>query len=398
MSFNNVDIVCFSHLRWSFVFQRPQHLMSRFAESRRVFYIEEAVEANEHSAPSLKSSTCPETGVRVITPALPKLFSKEEIIEGQRRLLQTFLRDNGIHEFVAWYYTPMAMQFSSFLKPRLTLYDCMDELSAFAGAPPEMQLNERLLFAAADLVFTGGASLFASKRKQHSSVHLFPSSVDVSHFAKARLAQVEPADQRPIPHPRLGYAGVIDERMDLELVKQAAIARPNWHFVFLGPVVKIDPSSLPQGPNIHYLGMKQYSELPSYFSGWDLALLPFALNESTRYISPTKTPEYLAAGLPVVSTPIRDVVSPYGDLGFAQIAADPPEFVSAAELLLSTHQSGDARNRVDEFLARSSWNKTQKEMDELMRSKLRAKEEQSTNPMVLSNLQAASTAGSVSNV
>jgi UDP-galactopyranose mutase len=242
----------------------------------------------------------------------------------------------------------------------------MDELSAFAGAPPAMHNNELELFRRAELVFTGGASLFESKRKQHPNVHFFPSSVDVSHFARARAIDVEPADQVCIPCPRLGYAGVIDERMDLDLLRTAAKMRPEWHFVLLGPVVKIDPATLPQAPNIHYLGMKPYADLPYYLAGWDIGILPFAMNESTRFISPTKTPEYLAAGLRVVSTPIRDVVTPYGDLGLVGIAKDAGEFVRVADSLLLSPLSEEFRTKADLFLTQSSWDKTWSDMNELI--------------------------------
>ncbi len=268
--------------------------MSRFARDRKVYFIEEPI--FEDAPYCVRSSVCPRTGVHVFTPVLPTGLSRGDILQRQRELVKSILEQNRIRDYILWYYTPMAREFSGHLTPSLTVYDCMDELSAFAGAPAEMQLNEQDLFAAADLVFTGGASLFASKRKQHDSVHLFPSSVDAAHFQTARSILREPADQAPIPRPRLGYAGVIDERMDLELLRQAALLRPDWHFVLLGPVVKINPATLPRSENIHYLGMKQYAELPAYLSGWDIGMLPFALNESTRFISPTKTPEYLAAG------------------------------------------------------------------------------------------------------
>jgi glycosyltransferase involved in cell wall biosynthesis len=197
-------------------------------------------------------------------------------------------------------------------------------------------------------------------------VHLFPSSIDFAHFAQARSVREEPSDQASIPHPRLGYAGVIDERMDLTLIGELAAARPDWQLVLLGPVVKIDTNLLPRAKNIHYLGMKQYAELPSYLSGWDIALLPFAQNESTRFISPTKTPEYLAAGLPVVSSPIQDVVHPYGDLGFVQIASGAQEFLEKVEQLLRNPSSQEHRRKVDEFLAGSSWDQTWHKMNQLI--------------------------------
>jgi UDP-galactopyranose mutase len=204
-------------------------------------------------------------------------------------------------------------------------------------------------------VFTGGASLHERKRHRHANVHLFPSSVDVAHFARARAAQPDPTDQAGLSHPRLGYVGVIDERMDLELLAAVADARPDWSLVMLGPVVKIDPGTLPQRPNIHYLGARPYDSLPSYLAGWDVALLPFALNDATRFISPTKTPEYLAAGKPVVSTPIRDVVIPYGQRRLVRIADSPGAFIAAAELALRDRA---APPETDAFLAATSWDAT----------------------------------------
>ncbi|MBV9266050.1 MAG: glycosyltransferase family 1 protein [Acidobacteriaceae bacterium] len=281
-------------------------------------------------------------------------------------MLDDLIGEHHIIRYAAWYYTPMAREFSRHLRPQVTVYDCMDELSAFAGAPPAMKANEQELFAHADLVFTGGTTLYEAKRKQHDLVYAFPSSVDVAHFAKARALNTEPEDQRVIPFPRIGYAGVIDERMDVALLSQIAGLKQDWHYVMLGPVVKIDPAILPKAANIHYLGMKQYADLPAYFSGWKIGLLPFALNESTRYISPTKTPEYLAAGLRVVSTPIRDVVTPYGDLGLAAIANNASDFVRVAERQMTGLPSSDFQARVDLFLAQSSWEKTWNAMNELM--------------------------------
>jgi UDP-galactopyranose mutase len=258
----------------------------------------------------------------------------------------------------------MALDLVEDLSPSLVVYDCMDELSAFAGAPAALRAHETLLLTRADLVFTGGQSLCQAKRTKRRDAHLFPSSVDVEHFREARSLRDEPADQRDLPGPKLGFFGVIDERMDLPLLESIARARPDWSVVMLGPVVKIDPATLPSLPNIHYLGRKAYSELPSYLSGWDVALMPFALNEATRFISPTKTLEYLAGGRPVVSTPIRDVVSPYGERGLVQIASTPREFVAAAERLLE--DGALDLQRVDAFLMQGSWDETWKSMERLI--------------------------------
>jgi UDP-galactopyranose mutase len=295
---------------------------------------------------------------------LPRGLTAAATVQHQRDLLDAFLVEKGITNFLAWYYTPMAREFSRHLQPTLVVYDCMDELSAFAAAPPTMLQNEQELFEAATLVFTGGASLFEAKRKQHACVYLFPSSVDTAHFAAARSTQPEPQDQAAIPHPRIGYAGVIDERMDLDFLSEIATRRPEWHLVLLGPVTKIDPTTLPQPPNLHYLGMKSYADLPAYLSGWKIGMLPFARNESTRYISPTKTPEYLAAGLQVISTPIQDVVKPYGELGLVGIAEDADEFVDLAEELLSRPPSKSHLQRVDAYLSLNSWDKTWSGMSE----------------------------------
>jgi UDP-galactopyranose mutase len=244
----------------------------------------------------------------------------------------------------------------------------MDELSAFKGAPSSLHTRERQLFDRCDLVFTGGQSLYEAKRSQHKSVHAFPSSIDSAHFQRARTITQEPDDQRNIPHPRLGFFGVIDERFDIELLDSVARARPDWHFVMIGPVVKIDPATLPRHNNVHYLGGKDYQELPEYLSGWDVALLLFARNEATRFISPTKTPEYLAAGKPVVSTSIRDVVRPYGQLGLVKVADTSDDFIQAVEEMLGANENERSQwlERVDSFLSGMSWDQTWAEMSQLI--------------------------------
>jgi glycosyltransferase involved in cell wall biosynthesis len=351
---SHLDVVCLSHLRWDFVFQRPQHLLTRCARLHRVFVIEEPLPAE--GSPRLDVHVRQE-GVRIVVPRLPAGLSSAAAALQQVRLLSAFFRRQQIEDYVLWYYTPMALDFTRHLRPRAIVYDCMDELSAFAGAPISMREREGELLARADVVFTGGHALFEHKQQSHHNVHPFPSSVDVHHFARARATQPDPADQAEIPHPRLGFFGVVDERMDLALLAQVAAARPEWHLVIVGPVTKIDPELLPVGPNIHYLGPKPYEILPEYLAGWDVALLPFARNDATRFISPTKTPEYLAAGKPVVSTSIRDVVRPYGVQGFARIADDADDFVAAVEAALAEDSSARIR-AVDAFLTHTSWDGT----------------------------------------
>jgi glycosyltransferase involved in cell wall biosynthesis len=356
-------LLVFSHLRWDFVFQRPQHLMKRAASTYQVLFWEEFAWA-DCAEPRVMLTPRP-GGITVALPQMPKNLNSAEIDEATRRLLDAFLAAWG-GPAVAWFYTPMMLNFADRLRPAITVYDCMDELAAFRGAPPQMLELEKRLLARADLVFTGGRSLYEAKRSRHPQVHCFPSSIDAAHFTTARTPRPDPADQAGIPYPRIGFFGVIDERMDTELVAALADAQPAWHFVMLGPVVKINPETLPRRPNLHWLGPKFYSALPNYLAGWQLGFMPFALNESTRFISPTKTPEFLAAGLPVVSTPVTDVVRDYGDAGLVEIAAGAEAFALAIEALLGRPREAWLRS-VDRRLAIQSWDATWEGMEELIR-------------------------------
>jgi glycosyltransferase involved in cell wall biosynthesis len=359
------DLICLSHLRWDFVYQRPQHLLSRCARDRRVFFVEEPVFGDGPRRLETKQRA---DNLWVATPHLPHGLEPAEAEAAQQQLLDELIRQEQIDPFVLWYYTPMAMGFSSHLRPLAVVYDCMDELSAFHGAPATLRQREAELFQRADVVFTGGLSLYEVKRKQHPNVHAFPSSIDARHFGQARKPLTEPHDQAAIPRPRLGFFGVIDERLDIDLLDAVAAARPNWQLVLVGPVVKIDEATLPRRPNIHYLGMKPYEALPAYLAGWDVALLPFARNEATRFISPTKTPEYLAGGKPVVSTPIHDVVCPYGEQGLVRIAEEVDDFIAAVTETLDMGASTEWRERVDEFLSESSWDHTWDQMRSLLKT------------------------------
>lgn len=361
------NVICLSHLRWNFVYQRPQHLMSRYGRISRVFYFEEPIFTDRETRLNIGNHT---EALHVLTPEISHQDRERGDIKAiQRKMLDTLISDKTIDDFVLWYYTPMAMDFTKHLKPTLTIFDCMDELSAFKFAPSALLENERRLIESADLVFTGGQSLYESKRDLHPKVFPFPSSIDVAHFLPARKLTEDPLDQATIPHPRFGFCGVIDERFDPELVSELAKRRPDWHFVMVGPIVKITEDELPKAANIHYLGGKDYEELPAYFAGWDVALMPFAMNDSTKFISPTKTPEYLAAGLQVISTPVRDVVRPYGNLGLVSIAANAEGFEKAGEAILKADRS-EWIIRVDEFLKDISWDKTWRGMTRLMNDEI----------------------------
>lgn len=358
-------LVSFSHLRWDFVWQRPQHLLSRAAKHYRVLQVEEPL-FEDGATPRMDVTRRP-GGITIAVPVLPSGVTPHDAARMQRKLLDRLLAREPDGPRIFWYYTPMAMAFSSHLDCDLCVYDNMDELSLFRGASQALIDHESELFRRADLVFTGGMSLYEAKRHRHRNIHPFPSSIDFDHFAKARRLQhdPEPADQAQIAHPRLGFFGVIDERMDLDLVAEVAELRPDWQLVMIGPVVKIDPAILPRRDNIHWLGGKSYADLPRYLAGWEVGLMPFALNEATRFISPTKTPEFLAAAVPVVSTPITDVVRPYGEKGLVEIAKTPLEMVRKAEALMERPRQPWLA-RVDRHLAAGSWDKTWSAMHKLM--------------------------------
>jgi glycosyltransferase involved in cell wall biosynthesis len=306
--------------------------------------------------------------ITVLVPLLPQGASKSEILALQKRLVEGYIAALSPRTRVFWYYTPIALTFTQELPRDVTVYDNMDELAAFQGASAELLDLEAQLFAEADVIFTGGRSLHEAKKSRHVNIHCFPSSIDTAHFASARLKlEADPLDQQPIPHPRVGFFGVIDERMDMPLLKTVAELRPQWHFVMIGPVAKIKAEDLPQGDNLHWLGMRSYKDLPSYLAHWNVGLMPFALNESTRFISPTKTPEFLAAGLPVVSTAVPDVVHAYGHTGLVEVAADAEEVVLALERLLGRRPPRWLAD-VDARLATDSWDATWSAMDDLMRA------------------------------
>lgn len=355
--------------------------MTRAAKTGRVFFFEEPI-FDDSQERRLDVSERP-GNVFVARVHLPNGMPHDEAVQAQMHAIDDLLSGHQVQDYLLWYYTPMALSYTRHLEPEAVIYDCMDELTLFKHAPKELVDNEKELFRIADLVFTGGQSLYEAKREQHPSVHAFPSSIDFEHFCHARkLAKSthsEPGDQAGIPHPRMGFAGVIDERLDIEMLDEIAKARPDWHLVLLGPVVKIDQESLPKRHNIHYLGQKDYKDLPLYLAGWDTTMMPFAINDATRFISPTKTPEYLAAGKPVISTPIKDVVRPYSELHLVAIAATPAEFIAAAarngmdELALPENWL----EQVDKFLATNSWDKTWQKMKDLIQSAIKADSTQS---------------------
>jgi glycosyltransferase involved in cell wall biosynthesis len=331
-------LIVFSHLRWEFVFQRPQHLLSRLARDYHVVFVEEPVHT---SGPAYLERTTPCKGIEVVrahTPVEHWGFHDDQL-SALQPMIAGYLADNLIDDYIVWFYTPMALPMLGELAPRAIVYDCMDELSAFKGAPRQMRQRESALLKSADLVVTGGPRLYEAKRGANPNVLCVPSAVDPSHYDAARatadsvaMAKAD-ALQGTIARPRLGFFGVVDERLDLDLIAALADADPAWQIVMVGPVAKIEPHALPRRANLHWLGQQPYALLPQLVAGWDVCLMPFAINESTEFISPTKTLEYMAAGKPVVSTPVHDVRAVFGDI--VAIAGDPAAFVAACRRALA---------------------------------------------------------------
>lgn len=340
--------------------------MTRLARHRPVMFIEEPVFSGLPRA-HLNRRKLNDADLTLLTPSLPEAFAGKAADEPIRQLLQDVIAEIPRPGPLLWFYTPMALPLVDPHRGYLRIYDCMDELSSFDGAPTMLRSREEELLRCVDIVFTGGMSLYEAKRERHANVHAFPSAVDFAHFARARRDLPDPADQAAIPSPRFGFFGVLDERLDRELVAAVAALCPDWHFVFVGPVAKIDPRSLPRAPNIHYLGPKSYRELPTYVAHWDVAIMPFARNAATRFISPTKTPEYLSSGRPVVSTPIADVVRSWGHLEAVKIAGDAKTFVAECAAALSLSQDPRRwRDDADRELAAISWDSTAAGMEALI--------------------------------
>ena len=351
-----LPIVVYSHLRWNSVYQRPHQIMSRISERRPVLFLEETVAADP-LAPDSAELQYPLPNLLVVRPILQSPggpFDPERLGVLGKRLL----RWQHAARHIAWLYTPLALPLAQALSPERIVYDCMDELGAFLHAPPDLADREKELLDAADVVFCGGQSLYRARRDRHPRVRCFPSSVDVAHFRPAPGPNREPPDQSALTRPRLGFFGVIDERLDLGLLDGLAAMRPDWQIVMVGPVSKIDAASLPRRHNLHYLGQRSYASLPRYLPGWDVCLMPFARNRATRFISPTKTLEYMAAEKPVVSTPIRDVVEPYNEV--VEVASDAAGFVAACERLMAESSAARARRlmAMRELVGRTSWDDT----------------------------------------
>jgi UDP-galactopyranose mutase len=373
------DLICISHLRWNFVWQRPQHILSRLAQQYRVFFVEEPILSAEAQGPYIDSYVWEGkhdekvTVLRLVQPhAEPHWVGHGDPLTSDTycKLLREYFEGRGTKAPALWLYTPMALEFVDALDPSLLVYDVMDQLSAFKGAPAALKRRDVEVLRQADIVFTGGVSLYRSKLPYNPSTYLLPSGVEIEHFARAACASdfACPNEIAHLNSPILGYFGVIDERMDLPLLEYLTSAHRDWNLLMIGPVVKIDAAELPQAPNLHYLGMRSYEQLPAYLARFDVALVPFAMNDATRYLSPTKTLEYMAAHKPIVSTPIHDVIELYGTV--VRIGHTPEDFVRHIERILADPNEAAARRSLElSLLEQHTWNAIAERMSRLIELK-----------------------------
>ena len=363
-------IVVFSHLRWGFVWQRPQQFLSRFARKHPVLFVEEPffdLPDGEQARTDLHQVM---PGVTVAAIHCPSSMlddgSIPEVLRSETRKAMQLVGSNGdFHSPLLWYYSPLDSQWSlGHFDNSGVIYDCMDELSQFTGAPESLVEAEARLLEHSDIVFTGGRNLYSRKSENHDNVHFFGCGVEADHFGMAMDESTPiPPDIDFMPRPILGWFGVIDERVDYPLLAEIARLRPQWSLAMIGPVVKIDPNLLPHAPNLFWMGGRDYAVLPNYCKAFDICMMCFAINDATEYINPTKALEYLATGRPVISTPVKDVVDQYAD--FVDIAATAEEWVAAVERILGNPDPDRIRKGLDRA-RQSSWNATVEKMQALI--------------------------------
>lgn len=379
------DLLVFSHLRWDFMFQRPQHLLSRQAKTRRVFYFEGPV-FGMTEIPRLHLRETSEN-VLVVIPYLPTNIDPDKMEVALADLVDELIYEEELIEYTTWYYSPKALTFSRHLDPKAVIFDYLDQLS-YSGEHFEVEESE--LMQRADIVFSSGQSLYETKKHAHHNIHFMPSGLDYAHFSQGRSKLVEPDDQINIPRPRVGFYGVIDQRFNFDLVIQMADLRPEYQFVIAGPVVNLDTRKLPRRSNIHYLGKKDYYALPLYLAGWDVTMMPYHLNETTKLVSPMKTLEYLAAGRPIISTGIPDVINAFEKRQLVRIANNPEDFLDQIDLAMQEKNRPEWLDRVDHFLKDQSWDNLFEKMAKIEREFSREKRNREERPKIIHPLNLSS--------
>jgi len=369
-------IIVHCHLCWDWVWQRPQQFISRLSQRHRILFVETVAPAPDLARPLARYRTAQNfPNVTILTLQFPswRWGDGKYVDSERRRIVQEFIAGPVAEQFkdpVQWFYDPMAAPaFAGQMNEVLTVYDCMDELSKFRCAPPQIVEREAELLKRADVVFTGGRKLFEAKSEHNDNCHFYGCGVDCEHFGKA-LAQetTVPEDLAAITSPVaertkpiLGYFGVVDERMDYELICRLADANRDWSVVMIGPTMKVDEATLPKRPNLHWLGQRSYQQLPAYCKGFDVCLMPFALNESTEFINPTKALEYMASGRMIVSTAVPDVVRNFGTV--IKIAKEHDQFIRLCREAVERPEP-DAIKRGSQMACENTWERIVSRMEE----------------------------------
>jgi glycosyltransferase involved in cell wall biosynthesis len=344
------DLIVLSHVRWTDAWQRPHHVVSRLARERRTWFVE-GPSPGGHQPPRLVTLADgdvtrawlepPPTGEGDGDAAGP------ETVETYRRLLPGLVGPAD-GDRVVWLCTPLALDIAGALDPTVLVYDvAIDELLSLRGVPQGVALAQKEALARADVVFTASPSLHRSVIEQgRPDAHLAPGGVDPAHFAAARRPRTDRG--RPVA----GYVGPIDERIDVALVAALATALADWEIRIVGPVGGIDPAALPRAANITYPGPVPYAALPEVMADLDVAVMPLAVGAAPRSTNPTTALEHLAAGLPVVTTPVPDVVTQFGTI--VDVADDAGAFALACVRALGQSRRRH-RNRVAQLLRRHDW-------------------------------------------
>ncbi len=353
-------IIVHSHLGWDWVWQRPQQFLSRFSKRHQILFVEGPLPSDEVTVPTPEMREVTEfPNITVLRMKMPSSRWNDGawVDKERRRLVQEVLAGPlglRFRDSVQWFYDPMAVTaFAGHMGERAIVFDCMDQLSQFKGSPKELIRRERELLAIADVVFAGGPKIGRDKIKHNANTHSYGCGVDIKHFGKARSKTTKiPEDVANLPGPVFGFFGVVDERMDYELVAALADAYPDGSVVIIGPMTKIDPAAVPQRPNLHWLGGRDYQQLPAYVKKFDVCLMPFAINEATEYINPTKALEYMATERPIVSTPVEDVVLQFS--GVVKISQTSEEFIRlCGEAVTAPDQAAIKRGK--KLSERNSW-------------------------------------------
>jgi glycosyltransferase involved in cell wall biosynthesis len=378
------DIICFAH-DWGGDPTSKTHIMRLLAKKSRVLWVNSIAMrrpvASKSDARRLITKLrrafagCVEVepNIFVVNPLVLPLpgSALAQRLNGVllERSLRRTLSKLSFARPILWTFLPTMNRLVGRLGERLLVYHCVDKYSEFSGVPRDaIVAMERDLVKRADLVFTSAARLLEECRPLNPHTHFITHGVDTAHFGRALDPQTPvPDDLAGIRKPVAGFFGLIADWVDLPLIRSLARERPDWSFVLIGKAAT-DLAPLQGLSNVHWLGQKPYTELPGYCRGFDVALIPFVQNELTLRVNPLKLREYLAAGLPVVSTPLPEI-SRYD--GLVRLATRREEFIGGIEAALA-ERSPELAGRRFEAMRGESWEARVADMARLIDERVRA--------------------------